>query len=270
VERFRHPLEGRTILAKVARWDPDKRWLNAIGIVADLRQRGWRPLLIARGGAESHGAEVLARAHALGLRIGERPLRRSGAAGLLEALGGAHGLDVLLLTTHLDEDARCLLLHAADAVLANSGHEPFGLVGLETMAASGLACTGATGEDYAASGRNALVLQTDDPREFSSLFAPLRRDPAASREMRRAARRTSLDYAWPKIVARNLVPRILLDCPGAGSKVTDPAGCVRAVSRAPLVRVESSLPVRAGHGSPARPAVPTPSRPAAPARSVSA
>jgi glycosyltransferase involved in cell wall biosynthesis len=41
-----------------------------------------------------------------------------------------------------------VLFHSAAAVLANSHHEPFGLVGLETMAAGGVACIGYTGEDY--------------------------------------------------------------------------------------------------------------------------
>jgi len=48
-------------------------------------------------------------------------------------------------------------LRGSLVVLADSVHEPFGLVGLEAMAVRGLACTGGTGEDYAEPGRNALV-----------------------------------------------------------------------------------------------------------------
>ena len=208
VKELQRTLHGRTVLAKVARWDPDKRWLNAIDIVAALRGQSWRPLLIARGGAEAHGCEVLARARALGLHVGARKLERSGAAGLLEATAGAQELDVLLLESHVDKSARRLLFRGADAVLANSGHEPFGLVGLETMAAGGLACTGGTGEDYVVPGRNGLVLQTEDPREFLQLFAALRADAGADTEIRRAARRTARDYAWSSIVERNLLPRV--------------------------------------------------------------
>jgi hypothetical protein len=47
----------------------------------------------------------------------------------------------------------------ADGVLANSGREPFGLVGLETMAAGGTAFTGNTGEEYAQHMDNAVVQQ---------------------------------------------------------------------------------------------------------------
>ena len=38
------------VLSKVARWDPDKRWLLAIQTVRLLKDQGWQPLLIARGG----------------------------------------------------------------------------------------------------------------------------------------------------------------------------------------------------------------------------
>ena len=55
------PCHNRTALCKVARWDPDKRWVLAIETVRVLKDLGCRPLLIARGGIEAHGAEVLAR-----------------------------------------------------------------------------------------------------------------------------------------------------------------------------------------------------------------
>src|SRR6202011_1184835 len=119
-----------------------------------------------------------------------------------------------------------------DAVLANSGHEPFGLVGLEVMAAGGLAVTGATGEDYANAYRNALVLETDDAIELVTelnliqqrpkLAAPtgsptrpspspttaieLARDPTPTKTRpRRAAptpprgRTTARAYTWEKV-----------------------------------------------------------------------
>jgi hypothetical protein len=52
---------------------------------------------------------------------------------------------------------------AADAVMANSGHEPFGLVGLEVMAAGGIVFTGTTGEEYTLGGRSAIALDTYIP-----------------------------------------------------------------------------------------------------------
>lgn len=205
---FRSQLAGRLVLAKVARYDPDKRWLSALDIVAELRERGGRPLLVARGGMEAHGADVQAHAAALGLRVEQGAAPEAGPRGLLAALCGAARADVLELRSPLDPGSRRLLFREADAVLANSGHEPFGLVGLEAMAAGGVACTGCSGEDYAVAGRNALVLQTADPGEFVRLFRSLRANPVAERAMRRAARATAEEYAWPVVVGRHLLPRV--------------------------------------------------------------
>jgi glycosyltransferase involved in cell wall biosynthesis len=59
-----------------------------------------------------------------------------------------------------------VIYNAVDGVLANSGREPFGLVGLEAMAAGGIVFTGSTGEDYAIPFVNAFVLETADPMEI--------------------------------------------------------------------------------------------------------
>ncbi len=203
-QRFRE----RVLLTKVARWDPDKRWLLAIDIVSSLKRRGMRPILVARGGIEAHEAEVISRARAAGLSVIERSSAEPGARGLLDALGATDTADVVLLRSHLDPAARGALFRGADAVLANSGHEPFGLVGLEAMAVGGLACTGASGEDYAIDGENALVLQGNDPAEFGALFARLRRTPRFDEELRSAGAVTARSFAWPRVVERTLLPRI--------------------------------------------------------------
>ena len=93
-------------------------------------------------------------------------------------------------------------------MLANSSHEQFGLVGLETMAAGGLACTGCTGEDYARAGRNALVLETGEPAEFLRLFSRLRSAPGKEKAMRRQGRQTARRFSWPEIVGNVLLPRV--------------------------------------------------------------
>jgi glycosyltransferase involved in cell wall biosynthesis len=199
---------GRTLLAKMARWDPDKSWLAAVEIAAQLRQRGARPLFLARGGAEAHGAEVLERARGLGLRVESRRSTGPGAAGLLGALASSERADVIVLESHVDADARRLLLSGSDVVLANSRHEPFGLVGLETMAVGGIACTGSTGEDYARAGENALRVSSEDPREFLEQFERLRASPGLRQAMRRAARRTADQYTWPRVIEQHLLPQL--------------------------------------------------------------
>lgn len=205
---FRSRLPQRTVVSKVARWDPDKRWLLAIDTVGAMKHAGWQPLLIARGGVEAHGAEVLASASARGLRVVERPMPEPGVQGLLHAVEDLDQADIVSLCSPVDPPSRQLLFHSSHAVLANSGREPFGLVGLETMAAGGVACTGCSGEDYAIPGRNALVLETEDPQEFLRLFGALRAHPAQERALRRAGRATALQYRWSEIVQRVLVPRV--------------------------------------------------------------
>jgi glycosyltransferase involved in cell wall biosynthesis/ribosome-associated translation inhibitor RaiA len=208
VATFRARGQGRTVVSKVARWDPDKRWLLAIDTVGAMKRVGWQPLLIARGGVEPHGAQVLAAAAANGLRVVDRRLPKRGARGLLHALEGLENVDIVNLRSPLDPESRLVLLHSSAAVLANSQHEPFGLVGLETMAAGGVACIGSTGEDYAIPGHNALALETNDPQEFLNLFGALRVNRSLERALRQAGRATAQQYTWSRIMRRILLPRL--------------------------------------------------------------
>jgi glycosyltransferase involved in cell wall biosynthesis len=208
VRDFANVTADRLVIAKVARWDPDKHWLLAIDTTAELKRRGARPLLIARGGVEAHGAAVRERAAAAKLRVVERIPREAGERGLLLSLAAPDDADVIILDGPLDREAAQLLFHSSAAVLANSAHEPFGLVGLETMAVGGLACAGATGEDYVVPNWNALVLQTGDPLEFVTQFGRLRRDSGEERALRRNGLATARGFAWSQVVSRCLFPRV--------------------------------------------------------------
>ncbi|RMF21650.1 MAG: glycosyl transferase family 1, partial [Deltaproteobacteria bacterium] len=169
---------------------------------------GWRPLLLARGGTEPYGREVLSAARAAGLKIVDRKNERGDCHGFVEAVGAKTDADVINLQTPVDPDSRRVLFRSAAAVLANSSHEPFGLVGLEAMAVGGIACTGCSGEDYVVPGRNALVLQTDDPYEFVGLYGHLQNDPTQVSAMRRAGRATARAFSWDRVVRYNLLPRL--------------------------------------------------------------
>jgi glycosyltransferase involved in cell wall biosynthesis len=208
VNQLRRMFAGRIAITKMARWDPDKNWLGSIEIIAHMKRLGLRPLLIARGGLERHGLEVLGAMHRAGLRVAERDHHESGLRGLVQALSDTASVDVLHVTRHVDRDSRRALFRASDVVLANSAVEPFGLVGLEAMAVGGIGCTGLTGEDYVMPGRNALVLQTSDPSEFVKLYMPLRADPEYEAAMRRAGRATARHYAWPEVIRTALAPRL--------------------------------------------------------------
>jgi glycosyltransferase involved in cell wall biosynthesis len=208
VTEIRRRTAARTIVTKIARWDWAKRWEWAIQTVSAMKRGGWQPLMVARGGKEPYGSEVLRLAAALGLRVSERVLRSPDERGMIDVFEGLDQTDVLSLLTPLDRKTCSLLFRAADATLANSNHEPFGLVGLEAMAAKGIACVGNTGEDYAVPGYNALVMETDDPREFIGLFSTLKNDRLRERALREAGQRTARHYAWSKIIQSVLLPKI--------------------------------------------------------------
>jgi glycosyltransferase involved in cell wall biosynthesis len=188
------------VLTKVGRWDPDKRWLMAVDTVAQLKARGLDTVLLARGGVESHGSEVLDHARGLGLAVRDVAVADQSPAGYARAFADAGPADVLNVKSFIPLDQLRLLYAGSDAVLANSGREPFGLVGLETMASGGVAFTGATGEDYAVHLQNAIALETEDSDEAAWYVAYLRAHPAVRERIVRAARRTAQRFVWAQAV----------------------------------------------------------------------
>jgi len=206
-ERLRKSLDAELVLAKVARWDPDKRWNMAIEAMANLKAKGKKAVLLARGGIEPHGEEVMYNARSLGLKVREVRTQGDSFTDYLQAIRQGDGADILNLRFHCPQSLLKFVYHTSDAVLANSGHEPFGLVGLETMAAGGIAFTGSTGEDYAIPYRNAIVMETADPKEIESYITYLDRHPEEKHKIRRAGRGTAKQYVWEKVI-KNLVRKL--------------------------------------------------------------
>jgi glycosyltransferase involved in cell wall biosynthesis len=168
-------------------------------------QRHARPArLIARGGVEEHGGEVLEHAHDLGLQVQDVAVHDHGADGIAYAFSQAEGADVLNVTTPLSPECLRVLYRAADGVLANSGREPFGLVVLEAMAAGGMAFTGNTGEEYARHLENAVVLDTADPAEAAWYVAYLDDRPREQQRLRTGARQTARRFAWECVLEQLL------------------------------------------------------------------
>jgi glycosyltransferase involved in cell wall biosynthesis len=184
---------------KIGRFDPDKRWLMAVSAAAQLKRRGNTVKLVMRGGREPHGAEVINHAQHQGLVV-QNAAGPAGAAELAALLRDSKRADVINLTSFLNDSLVTTLYAASDAVLANSGHEPFGLVGLEVMAAGGIAVTGSTGEDYAEGYRNAVVLETDDPIEIVTELSVLKERPRLVAGLRRRGKATARDYVWEKVI----------------------------------------------------------------------
>jgi hypothetical protein len=57
-------------------------------------------------------------------------------------------------------------------------------------------------------GRNALVLETNDPQEFLRLFGAIHTQARWERALRRTARSMARHYAWPQSIRHLLLPRL--------------------------------------------------------------
>jgi len=205
---FRKRLNSDLVLSKVARWDPDKRWIMALESTARLKSRGIKTLMLARGGLEAYGEEVIYTARSLGLKVKDINTQCQKVEDYLDVIvANSPDADFLNLKFYCPQDFLRLLYHASNGVLANSGKEPFGLVGLETMAAGGIAFTGSTGEDYAIPFHNSIVLETSDPKEIESYLLFLMDHPEEDARIRRAARYTAGRFTWEQI-ADNLIQRL--------------------------------------------------------------
>ncbi len=225
--RLRRSTGPGILLSKVARYHPDKNWHPAVETMGRLKARGERSVLLARGGIEPHGSEVMSRARAVGLSTRDVYAGGENSDDYLRAIQEARGADYLNLTFRCPQQFLRVVYHASDAVLANSGHEPFGLVGLEAMAAGGVAFTGSTGEDYALHLRNSVVLDTADPREMETYIDYLVAHPEMSQRIRNAGRETASQHTWNQVAANLL--RQLGRQAGAQGLLREPAGVAAAV-----------------------------------------
>src|SRR5260370_1752322 len=197
----------RLFLFKMGRFDPDKRWIMAIEAVARMKESGHPVTLFVRGGIEPHGAEVFGHAYHRGLQISDVEAQRPNMAQCIEAIERAAPADIYNLRFFLPEECVRTTYAAADATLANSGHEPFGLVALEVMAAQGIAVTCCTGEDYAISFENSIVSETDDPDEIVGYLLYLMRHPDEQERIRCAGRNTAEQFLWNQVI-ENLVGKL--------------------------------------------------------------
>jgi glycosyltransferase involved in cell wall biosynthesis len=198
------------VLAKVGRWHPDKRWHMAIDVVAALRDAGRIAVLVARGwsgddGGGSHYGDLRQHASDLGLMWA---VSYDGGAEDHELVKPVWRPDeatpaVVELAFPTPERQLRALYRGADAVLANSGFEPFGLVGLEAMASGGVVLTGSSGEDYM-SVRNGFSLDTDRAVEVLQCLDWLRGDPRREEAMRASAVETASQYSWDQVLDRLL------------------------------------------------------------------
>lgn len=198
--RVNRIFKDKMLLIKVGRYDPNKRWIMAVEAMAEIKKRGQNAILIMRGGKELHRYDILKRAEALGLKVKTLESEKATFDNICAAFEENLQYDILELNFFTPEEILRIMFHCADAVLANSGHEPFGLVGLEVMAVNGIAFTGATGEDYAESFENSIVVETNDPKEIAVYLLDLLNDPRTKDRIRKNAYRTAQAYTWQNVV----------------------------------------------------------------------
>jgi glycosyltransferase involved in cell wall biosynthesis len=211
------------MLFKNGRFDPAKRWLTAIEAAAQIKSEGHRVVFPLRGGIEPHGAEVMARAHDLGLTITELSGEPESWEELLPLLQAAQPSDIYHLRFFMTQEMLRPFYAAADAVLANSGHEPFGLVGLEAMAAGGVVFTGATGEEYTLGGQCAVTLDTGLTEEIVSQVLEMKANPARVIAMRQAARERAALFTWEN-VSEVLLEKVRLVAQATGALLPRKSG----------------------------------------------
>jgi alpha-amylase len=199
LKQLMSPDGTRLMLFKVGRFDPAKRWLMAVEAAGKLKRRGIPVSFPLRGGIEPHGWEVMERARSLGLSVANIDGSPASWDDVLRLLAEAGTADLYNLRFFMPQSWLRPFYAASDAVLANSGHEPFGLVGLEAMAAGGVVFIGATGEEYTLGGRSAVALDTDQPEEIVDTLQDMRNDPALAHAMRVAAREAAAAFTWERV-----------------------------------------------------------------------
>ncbi len=205
--RLHAAFPGRELIFKIGRFSPDKRWNMAVDALAEEKRRCRETAAVIRGGVEPHGAEVLANARAQGLTVADVVLPRDPVEAL-DALACLPAVDIYNITSFMSDELISLFYSGADAVLANSGHEPFGLVGLEVMAAGGVVFVGSTGEDYAVPFLNSVVLDTDDPAEITVALDFLRNHPDVVSRLRSDAQETARSFSWENVVVDTLLGKL--------------------------------------------------------------
>jgi glycosyltransferase involved in cell wall biosynthesis len=183
---------------KMARWEREKGWTQAIEAVRHSHDRERRMILIGRaGGPSGKGGALVTEAEAHDLRAVQVNSEWDFRGTLGDLIRDRY--DVISLGFGVTPKLARTLYRVCDGVLANSVSEPFGLVGLEAMAAGGIAYTGGTGEDYAVTGRNAIVLESLDPMEIVERWEQLVASPKRMARLRRQARQTARQYIWPNV-----------------------------------------------------------------------
>ena len=121
-------------------------------------------------------------------------------------------------------------------------------MGLETMAAGGIAFTGSTGEDYAIPYHNAFVLETSDPREIEACVVYLEEHPEETLRIRQSARRTARRFTWEE-VTKGLIQKLTYQARVQGRLKPAEKAAASISPGAPCIPIRLRHPRRCRHPS---------------------
>lgn len=208
LQGFKIGLDADFILFKMARFDPAKGWMPAIETAARLKSMGYRVVFFLRGGIEPFGRHVFELAASLGLTMQEINLEGKDLDDSLRELLFSQSTDLINIQSFIPPDLSRIMFACSSAVLANSIHEPFGLVGLEAMASGGAAYVGMTGEDYAHDFEDSVVLETTDAKEAVASMLYLHQNHEVEDSLRAKAQSTAKEFTWDRIIKHKLLPKL--------------------------------------------------------------
>jgi len=254
VSMLRETINANLTLSKVARWHPDKGWETAFRAIRNLKNSGAKAVLLGRAGADAYGTKTVQQPKLAGVLVKDVMLKgnheefykqamlEKNFKPYLEAITSAGTGDILNLLFPIPHPFLQVIYKASDVVLANSIHEPFGLVGLEAMATGAIVFCGCSGEDYAVHMHNAVVLDTFKADEINFYIDYLQRYPERKAAMRKAARKTAEQWTWQEVVKR-LVCKLEYQAQAQGieleSETTTPES--KEVEQANGVRAEKGI-----------------------------
>ena len=226
------------LMFKVGRFDPAKNWGVAVEATARLKQEGERVAFLIRGGIEPYGLEVLQKARDLGLVVKDVDGKPDNWQEALDLIRSNRPADIFNLRFFMPQLILRPFYASADIILANSLHEPFGLVGLEAMAVGGIVFTGSTGEMYSFDGVSALSLDTDQAEEIVMHVRNMKAQPKRAETLRQAARQMALRFTWDNVLSV-LFEKIIL---AAYQQKTEPFRFLEAPPIPKAVPLDSKRP----------------------------
>lgn len=216
VSQIREALGTETIFTKVARWRKDKGWKPAVRAVHNLNKLGDGSKLLAHLAIESDRQKIAHQANFLGLVMKNinlegdpqkhylRAASEQDFTPYLEALSKGATADILNLLFPIPPSFLRVLYQASDVVLASNGHNPFGLAGLEAIAAGALVFTSRSAEGHAEHMSNAIILNNYTAEEIQFYTSHLRMHPEKREKIRASARQTAEQWTWQEVVLRLL------------------------------------------------------------------